>query len=215
MAREFPQAWVQTHLCENHAEIALAKSLYPERTGYTDIYRHYSLLGRKTLLGHCIHLEQDEVEMLAGSGSVAVFCPTSNLFLGSGLFNRARLMSHSPAVRIGLATDIGGGTSYSMLVTASEAYKVLQLQGQTWPAVEAFWQMTLGNAEALGLADRIGKLEPGMEADIVVLNARATPAMAHRMESVDGDLAEELFVLMMLGDERAVERVYVGGEVVG
>ena len=209
LAREFPQAYVQTHLCENHAEIALARSLYPERSGYTDIYRHYGLLGAKTLLGHCLHLAEDEVDMLANSGSVAVFCPTSNLFLGSGLFNRARLLGH--AVRIGLATDIGGGTSYSMLVTASEAYKVLQLQGQTWPAVEAFWQMTLGNAQALGLADKIGKLEAGMEADIIVLNASATPAMAHRMESVDGDLAGELFVLMMLGDERAVERVYLGG----
>ncbi len=114
-------------------------------------------------------------------------------------------------VRVALATDVGGGTSYSMLQTANEAYKVLQMDGQSWPAVQAFYQMTLGNARALGLQDRIGAIEPGHEADIVVLDARATPAMAHRMEIVDGDLAEELFVLMMMGDDRAVGGDLCGG----
>ena len=113
---------------------------------------------------------------------------------------------------VALATDVGGGTSYSMLRTAAEGYKVLQLRGQSWPALDAFYQMTLGNARALGLAHEIGTLEPGTEADITVLDARATPAMAHRMEAVDGDLAEELFVLMTMGDDRAVRATYVAGE---
>jgi guanine deaminase len=114
-------------------------------------------------------------------------------------------------VRVGIATDVGGGTSYSMLQTANEAYKVLQLQGQQWPALQAFYMMTRGNAAVLGLEDRIGSLSPGCEADMVVLDARATPAMAHRMECIDGNLAEELFLLMTLGDDRCVAETYVAG----
>jgi guanine deaminase len=123
-------------------------------------------------------------------------------------------MLREPArpVRVGLATDVGGGTSYSMLRTAAEAYKVLQLRRQNLPALDAFYLMTLGNARALSLEDRIGAIEPGREADLVVLDARATPAMAHRMDTVAGDLAEELFVLMTLGDDRAVRATYVAGE---
>ena len=212
LAKAYPTAYVQTHLCENHDEIAVTRSLFPEADSYTDVYRRFGLLGPKTLLGHCIHLGDAEVELLAESGSVAVFCPTSNLFLGSGLFNMARLRQRVDPVRVGLATDIGGGTSYSMLRTAAEGYKVLQLQGQSWPALHAFYLMTRGNAGALGLDDRIGSLEVGREADVVVLDARATPAMAHRMEAVDGNLFEELFVLLTLGDDRAVAATYVAGE---
>ena len=161
------------------------------------------------MFGHCVHLERSEVEALAASGSVAAFCPTSNLFLGSGLFDMKRLHDHG--VRVSLATDVGGGTSYSMLQTANEAYKVLQMGGQSWPALQAFYQMTLGNARALGLEDRIGAIREGFEADIIVVDSRATPAMAHRMESVEGDIAEELFVLMMMGDDRAISETYVAG----
>jgi guanine deaminase len=114
-------------------------------------------------------------------------------------------------VRVSLATDVGGGTSYSMLQTANEAYKVLQMGGQSWPAAQAFYQMTLGNARALGLQDQIGAIGEGHEADMVVVDSRATPAMAHRMESVEGDLAEELFILMMMGDDRAISETYVAG----
>jgi guanine deaminase len=208
LARANPTAYVQTHLAENHAEIAAAKALFPWAGTYTAIYERRGLLGRRSLLGHCIHLEDGEVGMLAASGSVAVFCPTSNLFLGSGLFDMARL--RSAGVRIALATDIGGGTSYSMLRTAAEGYKVLQLQGQSWPPLDAFYQMTRGNAEALGLEDRIGSLAPGYEADLVVLDACATPAMAQRMAACD-DLAGELFALLTLGDDRAVTATYVAG----
>jgi guanine deaminase len=211
LVREHPEAYVQTHLCENLAEIAFVKELFPWTKTYTEVYQRYGLLSDRTVLGHCIHLEDSEVAMLAESGSVAAFCPTSNLFLGSGLFDMRRLQEHAPPARVALATDVGGGTSYSMLETANEAYKVLQMNGQSWPAAQAFYQMTLGNARALHLDDRIGALTEGFEADIIVLDPRATPAMAHRMEAIDGDLAEELFLLMTMGDDRAVVETYVAG----
>jgi guanine deaminase len=209
LAREFPEAFVQTHLSENHAEIAFTKKLFPWARSYLDVYDHFGLLGGKSIFGHCIHLEDAEVEALSAKGGVAAFCPTSNLFLGSGLFDKRRL--DEAGVRVALATDVGGGTSYSMLETANEAYKVLQMNGQSWPAAEAFYQMTLGNARALGLDHRIGAIERGREADLIVVDSRATPAMAHRMEAVRGDIAEELFVLMTMGDDRAIRETYVAG----
>jgi guanine deaminase len=212
LLREHPSTYLQTHLSENTNEIALARGLFPESSSYTDIYDRHGLLGPKSLFGHCIHLGEDELARLSATGSIAVFCPTSNLFIGSGLFDMAMLREPARPVRVGLATDVGGGTSYSMLRTAAEAYKVLQLRRQNLPALDAFYLMTLGNARALSLEERIGALEPGREADLVVLDARATPAMAHRMDTVEGDLAEELFVLMTMGDDRAVRATYIAGE---
>ncbi|MEM1345890.1 MAG: guanine deaminase, partial [Pseudomonadota bacterium] len=209
LVRAHPGCPVQTHLSENHAEIALTAELYPEAVDYLDVYERYDLLGRRALFGHCLHLSARERARLAETGSVAVFCPTSNLFLGSGLFDLAGL--EQAGVRTALASDIGGGTSYSLLRTLDEAYKVLRLQGQTLDPLSAFYRVTRGNAEALGLAECIGTLEAGTEADVVVLDARATPAMALRMERVE-TLAEELFVLQTLGDDRAVRAVYVAGE---
>jgi guanine deaminase len=209
LLREHPGAYMQTHLDENRAEIAFVKELFPWTKTYLEVYERYGLLGPRSVFGHCVHLEQSEIEALAASGSVAAFCPTSNLFLGSGLFDMKRLQDHG--VRVSLATDVGGGTSYSMLQTANEAYKVLQMGGQSWPAVQAFYQMTLGNARALSLQHRIGAIRDGFEADIIVADSRATPAMAHRMESVEGDIAEELFILMMMGDDRAISETYVAG----
>jgi guanine deaminase len=209
LAREHPDCHVETHLSENHAEIAYVRELFPDARDYTDVYDRYGLLGPKTLLGHCIHLEQRERAVIAERGSVAVFCPTSNLFIGSGLFDwRA---TRAAGMRIGLATDVGGGTSYSMLRTASEAYKVLQLQGQNLPALTAFHAITRGNALALGLEDEIGSFEPGLACDAVVLDANATPAMRHRMQTAT-TLEEELFVLMMMGSDRNVVATYVMGE---
>jgi guanine deaminase len=209
LMRENPGVYMQTHLDENRAEIAFVKELFPWTNTYLEVYERYGLLGPRSVFGHCVHLEQSEVAALAASNSVAAFCPTSNLFLGSGLFDMKRLHDHG--VRVSLATDVGGGTSYSMLQTANEAYKVLQMGGQSWPALQAFYQMTLGNARALGLQDRIGAIRDGFEADIIVVDSWATPAMAHRMESVEGDIAEELFVLMMMGDDRAISETYVAG----
>jgi len=210
LAREFPDCYVQTHVNENKAEIARVAALFPEAQSYVDVYARAGLLGPRSVLGHCIHLQDSEVAQLAESRSVAAFCPTSNLFLGSGLFDQARLTQ--AGARIALATDVGGGTSYSMLRTAAEGYKVLQLNGQSWPALEAFYRMTLGNARALSLDDRIGSIEVGKEADLVALDPRATPALAHRMETAEGNLEVELFALMTLGDDRTVRQTYVAGE---
>jgi guanine deaminase len=208
LVQALPDCYVQTHLGETPEEIAFATSLFPQSPDYTGIYEQYGLLGGKTLLGHCIHLTDREVEVIAAAKSIAVSCPTSNLFLGSGLFPRQRLLNHN--VRIALATDIGGGTSYSMLRTLDEFYKVLQLGREVHDPLNAFYQITRGNAESLSLADKIGTLEAGTEADIVVLNASATPPMALRMERAS-TLAEELFVLQTLGDDRAVVETYVAG----
>ena len=210
LAREFPHCYVQTHANENKAEIARVAALFPEAESYLDVYARAGLLGPLSVLGHCIHLQDSEVAALAESRSVAAFCPTSNLFLGSGLFDQARLAR--AGVRIALATDVGGGTSYSMLRTAAEGYKVLQLNRQSWSPLEAFYQMTRGNARALSLDDRIGSIEAGKEADLIALDSRATPALAHRMETAGGDLEVELFALLTLGDDRAVRQTYVAGE---
>lgn len=209
LAAEHPDCHVQTHIDENRAEIAFARELYPEAADYADIYRRFGLLGPKSLMGHCIHMTHNEWQAFAETGAVAVFCPTSNLFLGSGLFDWAH--ARHRGVKVAVATDIGGGTSYSMLRTTAEAYKVLQLQGQSLSAFAALHAITLGNAQALGLDRWIGSFEPGREADVVVLDPAATAAMAHRLETAR-DLAEELFVLVTLGDDRNVVATYAMGE---
>ena len=210
LAREFPDLHIQTHLSENHEEIRVTCELYPEAVDYTDIYARYGLLGPKSLFGHCIHLSGREAAAMSEAGAVAVHCPTSNLFLGSGLFPLKDLLRREKPVRVAVATDVGGGTSYSMLKTMDEAYKIQQLLGERLNPFESFHHMTLGNAEALSLAGRIGTLEVGMDADFVVLDAAATPAMALRMEVVRS-LADELFLLQTMGDDRAVRETYVAG----
>jgi guanine deaminase len=210
LVREYPELHVQTHLCENTAEIAFVAELFPWSRDYTQVYEHYGLLGPKTLLGHCIHLTDAEIGSIANSSSVAVFCPTSNLFIGSGLFDLARLRASDPPVRNAIATDIGGGTSYSMLRTLDEGYKILNIQGQRYHPLRSFYQVTLGNARALALEGIIGSFVPGAEADCVALDARATPAMRIRMETVE-TLVEELFLMQTMGDDRTIAEVYVAG----
>ena len=209
LVREHPDCHIQTHLSENRDEIAFTLSLYPQARDYLDIYETYGLLSDKLLLGHSIHLEPREIARMAETGSRAVFCPTSNLFLGSGLFDEAGL--RAAGVVSGIATDVGGGTSYSMLQTLNEGYKILQLRGQKLHPYAAFHWVTRGNALALGIADRIGTLDPGSDADLVVLDSRATPAMALRMDRAE-TLAEELFILQILGDDRAIAQTYVAGK---
>jgi len=212
LLREHPDAYLQTHLAENREEIATVRKLFPSARSYTDVYDRAGLLGPRSIFGHCLHLADEELRRLSDTRSVAAFCPTSNLFIGSGLLDLARLRDPARPVRVSLATDVGGGTSYSMLRTAAEAYKVLQLQGQNLPALDAFYMMTLGNARALGLEAEIGSLGIGSEADLVVLDPCATPAMRHRLEAACDDLEATLFVLMQLGDERAVRATYLAGE---
>jgi guanine deaminase len=214
LARSHPDCLVQTHLSENQEEIDTVRRLFPDRADYLDVYDHYGLVGPKSLMGHSIHLTPREVRRMSESGAVAVFCPTSNLFIGSGLFDYKGLEGGEHPVRLALATDVGGGTSYSMLATAAEAYKVMQLRGQKLSAIEAFHLMTRGNAEALGEPD-LGRIATGAHADLVVLDSAATPAMAHRLAVGNGDLEEELFVLMTLGGERNVHEVFVSGKAQG
>lgn len=208
LLHEHPDCYLQTHLSENVDEIKYSKELYQSARDYLDIYETYDLLGPKSLFGHSIHLEPREISAMAESQSVAVFCPTSNLFIGSGLFDLFGLEENN--IRTAIATDIGGGTSYSMLKTLDEAYKITQLKGQRLNPLKSFYMMTLGNARALSLADKIGTLNEGTEADIVVLNSSATPAMALRMETVSS-LGEELFILQTMGDDRAIAQTYIFG----
>lgn len=209
LVAEHPDCYVQTHLSENHDEIAYTGQLYPDAPDYLGVYEAHGLLTPRTLLGHSIHLTPREIDVLSGTGAKPVFCPTSNLFLGSGLFDDAGLRGRG--ICNAIATDVGAGTSYSMLQTLNEGYKVLQLQGQKLHPLRAFHWITRGNALALGLEDRIGTLAPGTEADIVVLDASATPASALRMARAE-TLSEELFILQMLGDDRAVAEVYLAGQ---
>lgn len=208
LAAEHPDCHVQTHLSENRDEIDYTLSLYPEARDYLDIYDTHGLLGPKSLLGHSIHLEPREIARMAETRSRAVFCPTSNLFLGSGLFDAEGL--RAAGITAGIATDLGGGTSWSMLQTLNEGYKILQLRGQKLHPLAAFHWATRGNALALGMEDEIGTLAPGSAADLVVLDPRATPAMALRAERASS-LAEELFILQIMGDDRAVAQTYVAG----
>lgn len=209
LVREHPDCHIQTHLSENLDEIAFTLSLYPQARDYLDIYESHGLLSDKLLLGHSIHLREREIARMRETGSRAIFCPTSNLFLGSGLFDEAGL--RAAGITTGIATDVGGGSSYSMLQTLNEGYKILQLRNQKLHPYSAFHWATRGNAIALGMQGSIGTLDAGTDADLVVLDSRATPAMALRMERAE-TLAEELFILQILGDDRAIAQTYVAGK---
>ena len=208
LARAHPDLHIQTHLSENHAEIVFVAELFPWAKDYTDVYDNYGLVREKALFGHCIHLSERERHVLGEKGGSAIFCPTSNLFLGSGLFDRAA--TRDAGIEVGIATDIGGGTSYSMLRTLAEGYKVMAMTGQKLPAFDAFHMATRGNAIAMGLGDRIGRIAPGHEADLVVLDTSATNTQRRRMARVE-TLEEELFTLMTLGDERSTVATYADG----
>ena len=208
LVAENPDCYVQTHLSENHDEIAYTAELFPQARDYLDVYQLHGLLHDKTLLGHSIHLKPREVDALVETGAHPVFCPTSNLFLGSGLFDDAGLRARG--VGNAIATDVGAGTSYSMLQTLNEAYKILQLQKQALHPLRAFHWITRGNAVALGLEDKIGTLDVGTEADIVVLDSKATSAMALRSDRAE-NLFHELFILQIMGDDRAISQTYVAG----
>jgi guanine deaminase len=209
--REHPDTLVQTHIAETRDEIALVMQLFPHRRDYLDIYAHYGLTGRRAVLAHGVHLDEAAFERCHATGTALAHCPTSNLFLGSGLFPLHVARDSRRPVHIGLGTDIGAGTSFSMLATMSEAYKVAQLQSRPINSVEAFFLATLGGARTLALDDRIGTLARGREADMVVLDPNATPLLAFRHRR-SRSIAETLAVLMTLGDDRAVRATYVAGQ---
>jgi guanine deaminase len=209
--REHPEVFVQTHIAENKDEIAWVEGLYPERRDYLDIYAHYGLTGPRAVLAHGVHFGEREFARCHESGTALAHCPTSNTFLGSGLFPMRAARNPRRPVEVGLGTDIGAGTSFSLLATMGEAYKVAQLLAQPIDAIEMFYLATLGGARALALDDRIGTLAPGYEADLVVLDADATPLMSFR-NKWSRSVTETLAVLATLGDDRAVRATYVAGE---
>ena len=209
LVKEYPDCYIQTHLSENLFEISETLRFFSDAKDYTDVYEQYGLLGPKSLFGHCIHLSDRERNALAATGSVAVFCPSSNAFLGSGLFDYEGLQANN--VRLALGSDMGAGTSCSMLATAADAYKICQLRNYSLNPLESYYELTLGNARALSMEAQIGTLAVGSDADLVVLNAQATHAMRTRMLAVES-LTEELFVLQTLGDDRAIQETYIAGD---
>ncbi|MCV9879398.1 guanine deaminase [Brenneria izbisi] len=211
LREEFPDVWMHTHLSENQQEIAWVKSLYPEHNGYLDVYDHYHLTGRRSVFAHCVHLEEHEWDRLSHTRSSIAFCPTSNLFLGSGLFRLQTCWDKS--VLMGMGTDVGAGTTFSMLKTLGEAYKVGQLQHYSLSACEALYHATLGGARALDLDTVVGNFTSGKEADFVVLDPAATPLQRLRQANSQ-TIFERLFILMTLGDERNIAATWVNGQCV-
>jgi guanine deaminase len=208
--REHPGTYLQTHLSENEAEIAWVRELFPEAEGYLDVYHRAGLTGRRAIFGHAVHLSEAEFGCCHRTGSALAHCPTSNLFLGSGLFRLFEARRRDRPVCVGLGTDLGAGTSFSQLRTLGEVYKVAQARGGKLTAAHGFWLATEGAAEALDLGTRIGRVTPGHEADLTVLDLKATPLLEYRMRHAR-DWAERLFVLMTLGDDRAVRATWVAG----
>ena len=211
IARDHPDVYIHSHLAENHGEIAWVRQLFPWAAGYLDVYERYGLLRERATYAHCLHLSADERRRLGASGACAACSPTSNLYLGSGLFDFDA--SDAAGLRYALATDVGGGTSFSQLRTMAEAYKVAQMQGQRLPALRAFYLATLGGARALHLQDRIGSFRVGNEADFIVLDWSTTPLMQRRIATTHR-LDEKLLALMMLGDDRLVAQTYILGQAV-
>jgi guanine deaminase len=209
--REHPDVLMQTHISENHREIEWTAELFPERRNYLDIYDHHGLIGKRAVLAHGVHLSESEICRCHESGAAIAHCPTSNLFLGSGLFQMARFKDPKRPVEVGLGTDVGGGTSFSILATMGAAYEIAQLNGRSLTAVEAFYLATLGGARTLSLEDKVGSVAPGHEADLIVLDPQATPLLALRNERADS-IEDQLFALMTLGDDRAVAATYVAGK---
>lgn len=205
---EYPGLYMHTHLSENRKEIEWVKELFPARKGYLDVYDHYKLIGERSVFAHGVHLCDDECKRLAETGSAVAFCPTSNLFLGSGLFDLEKLEAHG--VRVGLGTDVGAGTSFSQLQSLNEAYKVMQLQGKKLDPFKSLYLATLGGARALYLDDRIGNFQTGKDADFVVLDYKATPLLDYRMQQARS-LPEKLFALTILGDDRTVKETFAAG----
>ena len=205
----YPDVWLHTHLSENPQEVAWVRALFPDHNGYLDVYHQYQLTGRRSVFAHCLHLENHEWQCLHDTDSAIAFCPTSNLFLGSGLFNIKR--SWQQGINVGMGTDVGAGTTFNMLQTLGEAYKVGQLQQYRLSAAEAFYHATLGGAHALDLDQHIGNFLPGKEADFVVLDMAVSPLQKLRMNNCK-DIWEKLFVLMTLGDDRNIVQTWVNGQ---
>jgi guanine deaminase len=205
---ENPSCLMQTHLSEQTDEIAWVKSLYPNARDYLDTYETYGLIGKGALFGHAIHLEPREIARLQDTGSSLIHCPTSNTFIGSGLFHMAA--RKADGLRVGLATDTGGGSSFSMLRTMAASYEIGQLTGTALHPAQLLWLATKGSAEALHMDAQIGSISVGMEADLTVLDLASTPEIAQRSARAK-TIWESVFPTIMMGDDRAISKTYVMG----
>lgn len=205
---EFPTVYFQTHLAENKAEIEWVKKLYPQAKNYLDVYEQFKLTTNRSVFAHGVYLEQDDFNKLAEKNSSIAFCPSSNFFLGSGLF--PIYYAEKAKVKLGMGSDVGGGNYFSMLQVMNDAYKVVHLQGAPLSPLKSFYLLTLGGAKALNLENKIGNFLPGKEADFVVLNPNATTLLKYRMQQTKR-LEEKLFLLLMLGDERVVAQTFILG----
>lgn len=206
---EHPDCLMQTHLSEQPEEIAWVRRLFPDDKDYFAVYERFGLAGPGALMGHAIHLSKRERAAILETGSAVAHCPTSNTFIGSGLCDVAGLRGQG--IPLGLATDVGGGSSFSMLATMRAAYEVGQLRGLPLHPAQLLWLATEGSAAAMRLSDKVGRLAPGLEADMVALDMKATPVLAQRSARAR-DIFEALFATIMLGDDRAVKAVWVAGE---
>ena len=219
LAAKYPSVWVQSHVAENNDEIAWVKQLYPQARSYLGVYDSFGLLRPRSVYAHCIHFDDADRALMRQRGAAAAVCPTSNLFLGSGFFDFAAAQSdgQSGGMLHGLASDVGGGTSLSPFKTMLAAHYVARSNaltgGTAKPAItlspqQLWWQHTAGAAQALGLQGVAGNLQPGCDADFVVLNPQATTLLARRMARANS-LDEMLFAMTVLGDERVIERTCV------
>ncbi len=208
--RAFPTAGLQTHLSEQIDEVAQVQADFPDAEGYLDVYDRAGLVGPGANLGHAIHLENNEIARMREAGAAVSHCPTSNQFLGSGLFDLATLRRGDDPIPVGLATDIGGGSSLSMLATMRSAYEVAQLRGRTLHPVEALYLATCGSAQVMRLTHCVGNIATGLEADIVIVDPAATPMLADRTQRCES-ISEVLFALMVLGDDRCIAETISGG----
>ncbi|MCF6303763.1 MAG: guanine deaminase [Rhodobacteraceae bacterium] len=209
---EFPDCLMQTHLSEQSEEITWVRELFPDQQDYLAVYEHYGLTGPGAVLGHSIYLSDREWDAVKASGSSLAHCPTSNAFIGSGLFNAKR--SHEMHIPTGLATDVGGGSSFSMLRTMASAYEIGQLRGDALHPAQLLWMATQGSADALRLGSKIGNLVAGREADIIVINLASTPVIEQRVARSE-NFWEQVFPTIMLGDDRAIDTVYINGQPIG
>jgi len=205
---EHPGVHLQSHVAENPQEVRWVAELFPWSRSYLDVYDRFGMLRERAVFAHCIHLDETDRLRMTASGAAAAFCATSNLFLGSGLFDPQR--AAEVGMRVGIGTDVGAGTSFSMLRTLDESYKVAQMGGHRLSPLRAFYLATLGGARSLYLDDTIGNFAVGKHADFVVIDPEATPLLARRMARTQS-LADRLFLLMTLGDDRAVAATYVAG----
>ena len=209
VAAAHPDVLIHTHMAENLAEIARVGELFPGARDYLDVYARHGLVTSRSVFAHCVHSDDGTLRRMQAAGASAAFCPSSNLLLGSGLFSLKRACACG--VTVGLGTDIGAGASFSLPHMMGEAYKVGQLGGDALEPLHAFYLATLAGAKALKIDTKVGNLSPGKEADFLVLDLAATPLLARRTARAE-TIAEKLFVLSVLGDDRVVERTYLAGK---